>query len=322
MALEELILRYYLKLSSISIILFASIISLYAFYLINKKIIIHNNIIEINRGENINQIIDILDLNNNFFNKKIFKYYYKIYSFSNSNTIHFGDFYIDKNLSFKKILDIITKPSNILNKFSIIEGWSKYDLKKELEKKFFETNLQIQYKEILADTYYFKKNEDLLFFYQKLKKYKKDYFNKFQNNPLYNKFTEDEFMIIGSLIEKEGLDYNDKRNISSVIFNRLNINMKLQIDATVLYAITDGKYNLDRNLLLNDLKIDNPYNTYINYGLPPNPISFVGTKTIDIIFENYKTDYLFYFFNKSLDKHVFSKTYEEHRNKLNEYRKK
>ena len=98
--------------------------------------------------------------------------------------------------------------------------------------------------------------------------------------------------------------------------------MKLQIDATVLYAITDGKYNLDRNLLLNDLKIDNPYNTYINYGLPPNPISFVGTKTIDIIFENYKTDYLFYFFNKSLDKHVFSKTYEEHRNKLNEYRKK
>ena len=60
----------------------------------------------------------------------------------------------------------------------------------------------------------------------------------------------------------------------------------------------------------------------MNYGLPPNPISFVGTKTIDIIFENYKTDYLFYFFNKSLDKHVFSKTYEEHRNKLNEYRKK
>ena len=56
-------------------------------------------------------------------------------------------------------------------------------------------------------------------------------------------------MIIGSLIEKEGLDEEDKKKISSVIFNRLNKNMKLQIDATVLYAITNGKYNLNRKLL-------------------------------------------------------------------------
>ena len=44
------------------------------------------------------------------------------------------------------------------------------------------------------------------------------------------------------------------KKISSVIFNRLQKNMKLQIDATVLFAITDGKYNLGRKLLLSDLK--------------------------------------------------------------------
>ena len=127
-------------------------------------------------------------------------------------------------------------------------------------------------------------------------------------------------MIIGSLIEKEGLDKEDKKKISSVIFNRLNKNMKLQIDATVIYALTKGEYNMKRKLLLKDLKIDHPFNTYIIDGLPPKPISYVGKQTLDIIFENYKTDFLFYFFNKSLNSHIFSKNYEEHKLKLNEYR--
>ena len=129
-------------------------------------------------------------------------------------------------------------------------------------------------------------------------------------------------MIIGSLIEKEGLDEVDKSKIASVIFNRIDNNMKLQIDATVLYSLTNGNYDLGRKLLISDLKVNHTFNTYINYGLPPEPIAYVGKKTLDIIFENKKTDFLFYFFNNSLNKHIFSKTYEEHKNKLNEYRNK
>ena len=97
--------------------------------------------------------------------------------------------------------------------------------------------------------------------------------------------------------------------------------MKLQIDATVIYALTKGEYNMKRKLLLKDLKIDHPFNTYIIDGLPPKPISYVGKQTLDIIFENYKTDFLFYFFNKSLNKHIFSNNYEEHKLRLNEYRR-
>ena len=109
---------------------------------------------------------------------------------------------------------------------------------------------------------------------------------------------------------------------SSVIFNRLNKGMKLQIDATVVFALTNGNFDLKRKLLLNDLKINHPYNTYIYKGLPPKPISFVGKKTIDIIFENYKSDFLFYFFDKSLKRHIFSTNYKNHIKKLNEYRSK
>tara|TARA_B100000575_G_C22581844_1_gene366656 strand:- start:63 stop:533 length:471 start_codon:yes stop_codon:yes gene_type:complete len=151
-------------------------------------------------------------------------------------------------------------------------------------------------------------------------KFKKNYFNKFSKNKFFDNYSEKDAIIIGSLIEKEGTDYYDKRMISSVIFNRLNINMKLQIDATVLFAITNGNYVLNRKLNLNDLKIDNSYNTYKYKGLTPSPISYVGTKTIDIIMEDYKSDYLFYFYNDILKKHIFSKNFNEHKKKLNEFR--
>ena len=70
------------------------------------------------------------------------------------------------------------------------------------------------------------------------------------------------------------------------------------------------------------MKIDHKYNTYKYKGLPPSPISYVGTKTIEIVLENHKTENLFYFFDKSIKKHIFSKNYEDHKKKLNEYRNK
>ena len=129
-----------------------------------------------------------------------------------------------------------------------------------------------------------------------------------------------EVMIIASLLEKEGIDEHDKRIISSVIFNRLNKNMRLQIDASTIFSITRGKYKFDRKLTLKDLKINDNYNTYFVKGLPPKPICFVGKKTIEIVLENYTSDYLFYFYDENFNQHIYSKTYKEHLEKLDEYR--
>ena len=98
--------------------------------------------------------------------------------------------------------------------------------------------------------------------------------------------------------------------------------MKLQIDATVIYAITKGKQSLNRNLNYNDLKIEDKFNTYYIYGLPPEPISYVSLKTIELIFQNYKSSYLFYFYNTLEGKHIYSENYNNHLTKLNEYRSK
>ncbi len=273
--------------------------------------------IEIEEGDNLDKVLkNLKQINNN--DKFFFKLYYKINSILLDKYIHYGKFYVTNDISFYDFFNIITKPSNILNSITVIDGWSKNDLNKELS-KYFNNYEIIEYEDILADTYFFN-NNDFESFKLKLENFKKNFFENIKNNNFFDNYTYNDLMIIGSLIEKEGLDYEDKKNISSVILNRLKIGMKLQIDATVLFAVTDGKYNLNRKLLLKDLKIDHPYNTYKYPGLPPKPISYVSPQTLKIILENYQTEFLFYFFNNSLNKHIFSKNFEEHKNKLYEYR--
>ncbi len=291
----------------------------YYIFSINNKIFDFENVLIIKKNQSIEKIIkqnlpsvSIVDL-------WIFKIYYKINSIVRNDTIHYGHFNIVDKISFIELLNIISKPSNIVDKITIVEGWSQKDLNAELS-KYFEDFRKINYDEILADTYYFNKYDKFDKFYEKLINYKHKFINEKINNKFFENYSKKELFIIGSMIEKEGLDYEDKKNISSVIINRLNKNMRLQIDATVIYALTDGYYNLGRQLTLNDLKTKHPYNTYFINGMPPQPISYVGVKTIELILENYKTDYLFYFFNKSLNKHIFSKNYEQHKSKLNEYR--
>ena len=318
--MEEQTLHYYLKVLNITLIILF-LFSAYIFYILNKNLIINKNKLIIKKGEKLENVLNENINNLSLIDINLVKIYFKITNHFKNNFIHYGEFYIENETTLISLLDLISSPSNVFDKITIVEGWSIKQLDLELSKHYNEF-YSIQYNNLIADTYLIQKNSTFESLLNKLNNFKNNYFVKYQNNKLFKNFSQDEIMIIGSLLEKEGLDSNDKKKISSVILNRLEKNMKLQIDATVLYAITNGNYNLQRNLLLSDLKFDHPYNTYLYKGLPPQPISYVGRKTLDVLFENYETDFLFYFFNKSLNKHIFSKTYKEHIRKLNEYRKK
>ncbi len=321
MDLEELILPYYLKVFSIILTIFLILFFFNIYFILNKKIELKNNVISIKKGDNLAIVLN--ENINNFSKYDIFLVinFYKLKNYLFKDFIHFGKFYINDDILLLDLLNIIFKPSNIINKITIIEGWSTYELNRELS-KHFDKIFDIPYEEIIADTYYYTNDKSFLKFVEDLKKTKFEYFNQYKDNKIFKNFSQRELMIVGSLIEKEGYNYNDKKLISSVIKNRLIKKMRLQIDATVLYALTDGKYNLERKLLLKDLKIDHPYNTYKIDGLPPKPISYVGKETLDILFENHESDFMFYFFNNSLKRHIFSKNYKSHIKKLNEYRNK
>ena len=316
--MEEQILRYYLKVFSIiSFILF-----IYIFYILCiKKIIINEEIFNIKKNQKLDIIIEKNILYENKLNELFYKIYIKIYNKFISN-IHYGTFSHENNSNFINFIYKISQPSNIVNKITIVEGWSKNELNLKLNNYYNNIYGDIEYNEIIADTYFLSPDESFEEFKNKLIITKNNYFAKNKKNSIFKSFTYKDILTIGSLLEKEGLDNDDKRNIFSVIINRLNKKMKLQIDATVLYAITNGRFDLKRRLNFDDLKIEHPYNTYKIYGLPPNPISYVGLKTIELILENYNTDYLFYFYDSFKQKHIYSKNYSEHKRKLNDYRSK
>jgi len=322
LALEVPTQRLYLNLLNKILIFFICIIlflSAYIYSYLNiKKFYEKEYLINITQGAGINKIVDLILTNENFLNKKIYSSYLKVFS-KYYDTIKFGEFKIDKKLSLIKITDIISKPSNVYREFTIISGWHIYQLEKLIIEKF-NVPYSIEYTNIIADTYMYQSHNNFQEIIELMKNTKDNFFNKYNDNELLNKYSIDEIMIIASLVEKEGKLDNDKRLISSVILNRLDKNLKLEVDATTIFSITKGKYKLDRSLTYKDLKIQDKYNTYFVKGLPPQPICYVSRKTIEIVLENYKSNYLFYFYDKNIQKHVFSKTYKEHKKFLEEYR--
>jgi UPF0755 protein len=95
---------------------------------------------------------------------------------------------------------------------------------------------------------------------------------------------------IASMIEREARASGDRAKIAAVIWNRLKHNMKLQIDATVLYALGMHK----DALTYDDLKVASPYNTYLHYGLPPTPIDNPGLATLTAAAAPADVSYLYY----------------------------
>jgi len=312
--LEELTLRFYLILFSI----FFFIIYL-SYLFVFKTIKLDKQIINIKKNESIYNIAKNIAKNENYLHQKL--YYLSLAINNNYNQkINYGKFKIDKNPSFINILQVITKKSNIDYKLTIVEGWEKYQLNKYLS-SYYQDYEQLSYGALIADTYIINSSNSFKELKNFLELEKNNFINGYQDNELLKKYGFNNILIIASLVEKEAKNNDDKSLISTVIFNRLNNNMKLQIDATVISSITKGKYKLDRNLTYNDLKIQDILNTYVVNGIPPEMISYVGKKTIEIILENNKSDFLFYFYNILEKKHIFSKNYKDHKQKLYEYRK-
>ena len=129
-----------------------------------------------------------------------------------------------------------------------------------------------------------------------------------------------EILTMASIVEKEMGPLDDPRLISSAYYNRLKIDKRLEADPTTIYAMTlvKGDYIEKPNLKYADLRMEHPYNTYKNTGLPPGPICSSGAKAIEAALDPAETDYIF-FVADGTGKHAFSVTYEEHVENINRY---
>ena len=120
-------------------------------------------------------------------------------------------------------------------------------------------------------------------------------------------FTVHEVVTLASIIEGEALLDKERAIISSVYHNRLEKRMKLQADPTIQYIIPGNPKALSNR----DLKRVSPYNTYLNYGLPPGPINNPGLESIKAALYPADTDYL-YFVAQGDGSHVFTTNQKDH----------
>ncbi len=125
----------------------------------------------------------------------------------------------------------------------------------------------------------------------------------------------EEWVIVASMIEKETFREEEKPLIAAVIYNRLKKRMKLQIDPTVIYALKrQGLW--EGKLLKSHLSIDDPYNTYVYYGLPPTPICNPGLSSLKASLEPARVKYLYFVVDPRRRKHIFSTNYRDHRRNI------
>ncbi len=196
----------------------------------------------------------------------------------------------------KKFLDYVFNPKNL----------KKYNLKGTSFEGYFP-----------PETYFFRRNTDIENVVNTFLSVFKDKYEPFSKN--LDKMDFYKAMKIASMVEKETAVDKEKPIIAGIIINRLKKRMHLQIDATVIYAM----YLQNRwkgSLKKSDLKsIKSPFNTYLHYGLPPTPICSFSVKTLKSVLNYKKTDYLYYL-TVDNKKHIFSKSYEEHKKIIKNYK--
>ena len=295
------------------------------FYFFFKEEKINEVKIIIEPGMKLNQIADVLKENRLIKNEFIFKTWVMINN--SQKRLKFGEYYFNKKISVNIILDKLKKGKSVYRKITIVEGSTKSDLLKILNELDSYNSIKLDDipNSIVADTYFYKVSDNSELILKNIVKKSNEISGKIWKErdkeiPLND---VDELFILASIVEKETFIKEEKSIISGVFYNRFKRNMKLQSDPTVVYAITLGKKKMDRKLLRKDLKIKSKFNTYVNKGLPPEPICMPGIESLVATSKPFKSNYLYFVSkNKKNEGHLFSEKYREHLENIRSVKKK
>ncbi|HRK25494.1 MAG TPA: endolytic transglycosylase MltG, partial [Beijerinckiaceae bacterium] len=128
-----------------------------------------------------------------------------------------------------------------------------------------------------------------------------------------------DLVILASVVEKETGKADERSRVAGVFVNRLNRNMRLQSDPTIVYGLVGGKGTLGRGITRADIQSNTPYNTYVINGLPPGPIANPGRASLEAAANPSRTRELF-FVADGTGGHAFSETLEQHERNVARWR--
>jgi UPF0755 protein len=297
--------------------------------------------ITIPMGSSTTKIANILEENQIVKDGKIFRYYIK---FKNEGDFQAGDYKLNQAMTFEEIIASL-KTGKVIQEvvFSLTipegkhleqiakivsekVGHPEEEFMRLLNDKSFLKKLMELYPTILTDeifkegiryplegylypaTYgFYTEKPSIEEIVQKMLDKTEEVVSIYQDGLTEKEMSIHELLTLASLIEEEATEKTDREKISSVFYNRLDINMPLQTDPTVLYALGMHK---DR-VLYKDLEVESPYNTYVIQGLPIGPIANAGEMSIKAAIYPAETRYLYFLATKDGEV-IFTRSLEEH----------
>ncbi|KTD55762.1 periplasmic solute-binding protein [Legionella santicrucis] len=248
-----------------------------------------------------------------------------------SSQLKAGVYQINPGETALQLLHRVVDGDVLTQKFTIIAGTTQQKVTQDLTKAAYLhyqasdwNNIKGNYPNaeglLLADTYQYQGGSSSKSLLEYAHRNLINYLNKSWANraPHLPYKTPYELLTAASIIEKETAIAQERKLISGVMINRLNKNMPLQMDPTVIYglgAAYTGKLSHD------DMQIDSPYNSYRYRGLPPTPIAMVGKESLDAAAHPQLSNYL-YFVARGDGTHQFSETYQQQKQAINQYKRK
>jgi UPF0755 protein len=304
-------------------------------YLYSKEPALKNadpKIITIGSGQNFGSVTRILDEEKIIRHPFKFKLIARIKGFDRN--IKAGEYLLSSSMSPEKILESLVEGKVYLYRITIPEGFTLNQIASLLEDKNiikgseflknannptltaqFGINAENFEGYLFPETYFFAKGistQKIIF--TMVKRFQTNFNPIWEKRPPDLNFSMHEIVTLASIIEKETGIADERPLISSVFHNRLNKNMRLQSDPTVIYGIE----NFDGNITRKHLTTPTPYNTYTNAGLPPGPIANPGKASLEAAIFPPKSSYLF-FVSKNDSTHYFSTNYDDHRAAVRKY---
>lgn len=299
-----------------------SVFSTYEFFVSDGPLTQRKEIV-IGKGQSLRKIADYLQKEGVIESPAIFMLGVRVSQ--KDGELKAGEYSIPARASAKMVMDIITGGQTFIRRITIPEGLTSYQIVQMLnETKSLEGNIVKIPEEgtLLPETYYYSAGdtrESLIKRMQNAMTRTIEELWPHRRKDLLLKNKKD-VIILASIIEKETSIDSERGHIASVFFNRLKSKMRLQSDPTVIYGLSEGTGIFKRKLWSNDLKNQHSYNTYVIYGLPPSAISNPGRASIAAVLNPDDTKDL-YFVANGKGGHSFSQTYQEHQERVSEWRK-
>lgn len=307
--------------------------------------------VEVPIGSSLSSIATLLEEKGIIKDARVFKYYAK---FNNESQFQAGNYDLTQAMTLDELIESL-KTGKVYREpvftMTIPEGYTLEQIGNVIEKKTaytqkefmdlvtsdeFVQQMMTNYPDlvteaVLADTIrydlegylypatysYFEENPSLESIVEEMVATMNNVVKDYSDALTEKQMTVHELLTFASLLEEEATAQTDRETIASVFYNRMKEGMPLQTDPTVLYALGSHK---DR-VLYEDLEVENAYNTYKNKGLPPGPIAGAGKVSIEATLNPSSTDYFYFLADKEGVNH-FSKTYDEHLQKVDKYIKK